>query len=40
MSTQETSLYDEIQQIRALFPESRSATLPALRLAQVLFGWI
>ena len=29
-----STLYDEIQEVRALYPGSRSATLPALRLAQ------
>jgi NADH-quinone oxidoreductase E subunit len=36
-----TSLYDEIQSIRALYPEdSESAVLPALRLAQQEHGWL
>jgi NADH-quinone oxidoreductase E subunit len=36
-----SSLYDEIQQVRARYPEgSRSATLPALRLAQEKHGWL
>ena len=34
------TLHDEIQEIRALYPESRSATLPALRLAQEHHGWL
>jgi NADH-quinone oxidoreductase E subunit len=34
------SLYDEVQEIRARYPESRSATLPALRLAQERHGWL
>jgi NADH-quinone oxidoreductase subunit E len=35
------SLYDEIQEVRARYPEgSRSATLPALRLAQEKHGWL
>jgi NADH-quinone oxidoreductase E subunit len=35
------SLYDRIQEVRARFPEgSRSATLPALRLAQAEYGWL
>jgi NADH-quinone oxidoreductase E subunit len=35
------SLYDRIQDVRARFPEgSRSATLPALRLAQAEYGWL
>src|ERR687894_585775 len=33
-------LYDEIQELRALYPVSRSATLPALRLAQERYGWL
>jgi NADH-quinone oxidoreductase subunit E len=40
VSTQ-ASLYDEIQEVRALYPpESRSAVLPALRLAQERYGWL
>ena len=36
-----TSLYDAIQEVRALYPAgSRSATLPALRLAQERYGWL
>jgi NADH-quinone oxidoreductase subunit E len=36
-----TSLYDEIQEIRALYPEdSESAVLPALRVAQKEHGWL
>src|SRR5205823_5824590 len=36
-----TSLHDEIQTIRALYPEdSESAVLPALRLAQQEHGWL
>ncbi len=34
------SLYDEIQEVVALYPRSRSATLPALRLAQERYGWL
>lgn len=35
------SLYDEIQAVRTRFPEgSRSATIPALRLAQERHGWL
>ena len=34
------TLHDEIHEIRALYPESRSATLPALRLAQERYGWL
>jgi NADH-quinone oxidoreductase subunit E len=35
-----STLYDEIQQIRAIYPESRSAVLPALQLAQERHGWL
>ena len=36
-----SSLYDEIQEVRARYPEgSRSAVLPALRLAQERDGWL
>ena len=35
-----TSLYDEIQEARALYPDRRSAILPALRLAQERYGWL
>src|SRR5919112_3189627 len=35
-----SSLYDEIQHVRALYPETRSAVLPALRLAQERYGWL
>ena len=35
------TLYDRIQDVRGRFPEgSRSATLPALRLAQEEYGWL
>src|SRR5215469_10013825 len=35
------TLYDKIQREREQFPEgSRSATIPALRLAQEQFGWL
>jgi NADH-quinone oxidoreductase subunit E len=34
------SLHDEIQDVVALYPRSRSATLPALRLAQERYGWL
>ena len=40
MSAQERTLYEEIQKVRALYPVSRSATLPALRLAQERYGWL
>ena len=33
-------LYDAIQQLRAQYPQSRSAVLPALRLAQERYGWL
>jgi NADH-quinone oxidoreductase subunit E len=34
-------LYDEIQEMRALYPPgSRSAVMPALRLAQERHGWL
>ena len=33
-------LYDEIQELRAQYPRSRSAVLPALRLAQERYGWL
>jgi len=35
-----SALYDEIQQVKALYPETRSAVLPALRLAQERYGWL
>ena len=35
-----SSLYEQIQAVRELYPESRSATLPALRLAQERYGWL
>ncbi|HLY86195.1 MAG TPA: NAD(P)H-dependent oxidoreductase subunit E [Gaiellaceae bacterium] len=36
-----TTFYDEVQAIRARYPErSRSAVLPALRLAQEKHGWL
>jgi NADH-quinone oxidoreductase E subunit len=36
-----STLYDDIQEVRALYPEgSRSAVLPALRLAQDEYGWL
>jgi NADH-quinone oxidoreductase subunit E len=35
------TLYDEIQEIRAQYPEGvRSAVLPALRAAQERYGWL
>ena len=33
-------LYDEIQELKAQYPRSRSAVLPALRLAQERYGWL
>jgi NADH-quinone oxidoreductase E subunit len=36
-----TTFYDEVQAIKALYPEERSAVLPALRLAQERHdGWL
>jgi len=36
-----TAFYDEVQEIRARYPKgSRSAVLPALRLAQEKHGWL
>lgn len=36
-----TSLYEEIQEVRKLYPEgTRSAVLPALQLAQERHGWL
>ena len=35
-----STLYDEIQELRSRYPVSRSATLPALRLAQERHGWL
>jgi NADH-quinone oxidoreductase subunit E len=36
-----TELYDEIQELRALYPEDRSAVMPALQLAQERNGgWL
>ena len=36
-----TSFYDEVQELRARYPEgTRSAILPALRLAQEKHGWL
>ena len=40
MSARARSFYDEVQELRALYPEPRSATLPALRLAQERHGWL
>jgi NADH-quinone oxidoreductase subunit E len=36
-----TSFYDEVQELRGRYPEgTRSAILPALRLAQAKHGWL
>ena len=35
-----TSLYEEIQEVKAQYPDAHSATLPALRLAQERYGWL
>jgi len=35
-----SALHDEIRELMALYPEARSATLPALRLAQEKHGWL
>ena len=40
MSARERTLHEEIEAVLALYPESRSATLPALRLAQNRYGWL
>ena len=34
------SLADEIREVAAPYPQSRSAVLPALRLAQERYGWL
>ncbi len=34
------SLYDEIREVAAQYPDSLSAVLPALRLAQERHGWL
>jgi NADH-quinone oxidoreductase subunit E len=34
------SLYDEIRELVAIYPDSQSAVLPALRLAQERHGWL
>ena len=34
------TLADEIQKVAATYPESRSAVLPALRMAQERHGWL
>ena len=35
-----SSLYDEVQDLKAQYPDWRSATLPALRLAQEKHGYL
>jgi NADH-quinone oxidoreductase subunit E len=35
-----SSLEEEIRDVMAQYPDSRSATLPALRLAQERYGWL
>ena len=40
MNAPAKTLYDEIQVLRSRYPVSRSATLPALRLAQERRGWL
>jgi NADH:ubiquinone oxidoreductase subunit E len=40
VSAPEKTLFDEIQELRSRYPVSRSATLPALRLAQERYGWL
>ena len=35
-----SSLFDEIQAVAAQYPQSVSAILPALRLAQERYGWL
>ena len=33
-------LYDEIREVAAAYPSSRSAVMPALHLAQARYGWL
>ena len=40
MGMKEHSLAKEIRDLAAQYPESRSAVLPALRLAQERYGWL
>jgi len=41
VSAQPRDLWDEIQELRVLYPPgSRSAVMPALRLAQERYGWL
>jgi NADH-quinone oxidoreductase subunit E len=35
-----SSLHEEIHDVMAQYPDPRSATLPALRLAQERYGWL
>ncbi len=35
-----SSLYDEIREIAGQYPVTRSAVMPALRLAQERYGWL
>jgi NADH-quinone oxidoreductase subunit E len=35
-----TTFFDEVQELKARYPDSRSATLPALQLAQEQHGWL
>jgi NADH-quinone oxidoreductase subunit E len=35
-----TSLYEEIQEFKAKYPDTRSAIMPALRAAQERYGWL
>jgi NADH-quinone oxidoreductase subunit E len=40
MSASDTAFTDEVRAIAARFPDARSATIPALRLAQERHGWL
>jgi NADH-quinone oxidoreductase E subunit len=35
-----TTFYDEVQELKGRYPDFRSATLPALELAQKRYGWL
>jgi NADH-quinone oxidoreductase subunit E len=35
-----STFYDEVQELKARYPDWRSATLPALQLAQENHGWL
>jgi NADH-quinone oxidoreductase E subunit len=35
-----STFYDEVQELKARYPDWRSATLPALQLAQEYHGWL